>query len=86
MTEKPLDFGNAHSAFADSLAGIERHGPVTHLLFATEQQAIDSRNRQIITARLIVPTALLVTIARQLTQSAGPAIDDSPHDLTDAVH
>lgn len=61
-------FGNV-PAYADCLAKIEQNGPITHLIFAQRQGSLYDQGEQasnIVVARLIVPTALLTTIARQL--------------------
>lgn len=76
MTDKPLDFGNAYTGYTDDLSIIERHGPVTHLLFTTEQRDYyQNRNTKVITARLIVPTVLLESIGRQLIEPQRVIVD-----------
>ena len=84
-TTKPLPlcepFANV-AVYADCLAKIEQAGPVSHLIFAQQQSSLYDHCEQpsnIVVARVIIPTALLTKIARQLlnptsTENAvGPA-------------
>jgi hypothetical protein len=62
--------------YADMLARIERHGPVSHLVFChaqdENQDEMGNCLRVAIAAcRVIVPTAILAQLARQLEH--GPA-------------
>jgi hypothetical protein len=68
MTERPfIDFGTAPSAFADRLV-LEQHGAVTHLIFCHDQREWPGQERivSVVDCRVIVPTAILPQLARQL--------------------
>jgi adenylate cyclase len=54
--------------FADDFT-LERHGAVTHLLFAAEQ-AVEDKTQSVVTARVIVPNEWLDTIGRMLAMPA----------------
>jgi hypothetical protein len=72
------EFGQACVAFADT----EEHGGVSHLLFAFTQRETVGSDRTIrnVAVRVIVPTAALPRMARQMVR--GPqmevACDDVP--------
>jgi hypothetical protein len=63
----PLETGVLIPAFADYLAPLECYGPVTHLLFCYTQRAHQGGQETIVACRVIVPTAILSRLARQLT-------------------
>jgi hypothetical protein len=63
--KEPLDFGNAATVFVDGLAHIDQVGPNSHLVFYMSQRNYDGPAR-VVVARLIVPTAELARMARQL--------------------
>jgi hypothetical protein len=74
MSEREwLDFANYPVAFADCIK-IERHGAVSHLLFATSQNSQDGHTvHQHICARVIVSNELLPEIVA--------AVNAKPHIL-----
>jgi hypothetical protein len=67
-----LEYGTTITTYADQLARIERHGPVSHLIFCHTQMEGgvngygDGRRIAVVGSRVIVPTAMLAQMARQL--------------------
>jgi hypothetical protein len=51
---------------------------------SSPRAAENSCNLISVVDRVIVPTAMLARMARQLTQPTVPAIDETPHDITEA--
>ena len=59
------DFGNSPVYYADGLAHIDQAGPNSHLVFYMAQET-DQKPGRVIVARLIIPTAELARMSRQL--------------------
>jgi len=59
------DFGNSPVHYADGLAHIDQAGPNSHLVFYMAQET-DQKPGRVIVARLIIPTAALARMSRQL--------------------
>jgi chorismate-pyruvate lyase len=75
-----LDCGNAHVIYADSLVAIDEVGPNSHLIFAMTERNIGSglETHRLVVARVIIPTAELVCMAKQL--EAGAQVLDGAYD------
>jgi hypothetical protein len=74
--ERPIiDFSTAPSAFADRLV-IEQHGAVSHLIFCYDQRDTPGQREwpgqerivSVVDCRVIVPSAILPQLARQLAR------------------
>jgi hypothetical protein len=68
-----IDMGNNFVAYVDGIGDIDQVGPNSHLVFYMLQK-LDERTRRMVVARLIVPTAELARMARQLANPTA-AID-----------
>jgi hypothetical protein len=77
-----IDMGVGPTLFADRMK-IEPAGVVTHLLFA-QRQTMDNRPIDALQVRLIVPTQLLVRMARQLALPAANPVQLLTHDESDS--
>jgi hypothetical protein len=60
------DMGNYPVCYADGINPIDQAGPNSHLVFYMAQKIGDEGARRIIVARVIIPTAALARMARQL--------------------
>jgi hypothetical protein len=74
------EYGNSCVGYADMLV-IEQHGAVCHLLFAFAQRETVGSDRTVanVACRVIVPTAALPRMARQMVR--GPQLEASCDDV-----
>jgi hypothetical protein len=69
-----LDVGNVPEFFAAELARIDAIGPCARLVFATPRQ-VDKEAYRDTTVTVIVPTEMLVLMARKLIRGPQPISD-----------
>lgn len=83
MTTPVIEYGASGTTYADRLV-IEQHGAVSHLIFChIQKEWVGSENTvAVVDHRVIVPTAMLARLARQL---ALPQVMDAV-ELEPVVH
>jgi hypothetical protein len=81
------DYGDESITFADDLARIETHGDHAHLLFALtrDEPGEDDKQERRIVARVIIPSALRVRMARQLASTA-ERVSPEPGEASSPLH
>jgi hypothetical protein len=76
------DYGDEWWGFADSLARIEEHGGVDHLVFALCRNSSDGTPERKVVARVIIPAQMRIRMAKQLISGAGSDANGEATDQT----
>jgi hypothetical protein len=66
-TSQLFDMGNYPEVYVDGIGAIDQYGPNSQIVFYAVRR-VDDRTQRMIGVRLIVPTAELARMARQLTE------------------
>jgi hypothetical protein len=79
-TSKSYDMCNAPVAYADGLEEVDYYGPNARLTFwMAESDEIERAGvRKVVVAKVVIPTAELMRIARQLVMPEGEAAPGEP--------
>ncbi len=76
------DYGDEWWGFADSLARIEEHGDVNHLVFALCRNTPSGTRERKIVARVIIPAQMRIQMAKQLISGACSDVNSEDSDQT----
>jgi hypothetical protein len=83
-TGNSLDMGSTVIAYADGMDEVDQYGPNAHLTFWMAERDHDDGVRKVVVGRVIIPTAELVRVARQLCTLETPT-DSSERPVRNVV-